>query len=84
MPYLKLPVTNDETCIDDKFLNHMQDGISGAYFTTDRTLTLAPGQNQINQLLSVNMATGDNRALPIAAAEVDTIVGNIDILLKTI
>lgn len=79
MAYLKLPVINDETCIDDKFLNHMQDGIAGAYFTTDTTLILGE-----NKTLSVNMATGDKRWLPIKAAEVDTIVGNIDILLKTI
>ena len=48
-------------------------------FTTDKTLTL-----NTDNVLSVNMSTAKDRSLPIKAADVDVIVGNIDVLLKTI
>ena len=47
-------------------------------FTTDETLTLKNG------ILSVNTATETYRALPIKAADVDVMVGNIEVLLETI
>lgn len=48
-------------------------------FTTDKTLTL-----NTDNVLSVNMSTAKDRSLPIKASDVDVIVGNIDVLLKTI
>ncbi len=48
-------------------------------FKTDKTLTLSE-----DGVLSVNLATDKDRALPITASEVDVTVGNIEILLKTI
>lgn len=83
MPYLKLPVINDETCIDDKFLNHMQDGIANAYFTTDNTLTLSGGKLLVNTVGKANDSTADN-SLPITAAAVNVVLGNIDALLETV
>ena len=53
---------------------------SGISFTVDETLTLE------NSVLSVNTTDtieGDN-TLPITSAAVNTVVGNIDILLQTI
>jgi hypothetical protein len=52
---------------------------SGVDFTTDDTLTLKNG------VLSVNTADKvEDNTLPITAAAVNTTVGNIEILLKTI
>ena len=48
------------------------------YIATDKTLTLENG------VLRVNIATEKDRTLPISAASVDVIVGNIDVLLQTI
>lgn len=79
MAYQPHTLVDNETVLDAKLIGEMEDGIAGAYFTTDTTLILGE-----NKTLSVNMATGDKRWLPIKAAEVDTLVGNIDILLKTI
>lgn len=59
-------------------LNRMEEGIQGAYFTTDNNMTLDKGK------LSVNFATDTNRTLPISAEQVDRIVGNIEILLETV
>jgi hypothetical protein len=84
MAYQPHTLVDHETVLDARLIGEMEAGIAGAYFTTDTTLKLSSGQNQTNQVLSVNMATGDKRWLPITAAEVDTLVGNIDILLKTI
>lgn len=52
---------------------------SGVNFITDETLTLNNG------VLSVNMAHEvEDKTLPISAAAVNTTVGNIEVLLKTI
>lgn len=79
MAYQPHTLVDNETVLDAKLIGEMEDGIAGAYFTTDETLSLGG-----NKMLSVNMATGNKRWLPIKAAEVDALVGNIDILLKTI
>lgn len=65
-------VDDSGTRLDDK-LNGMSS------FTTDNTLTLSA-----KRVLSVNMATADDRTLPIKASDMDAVVGNIGVLLKTI
>lgn len=75
--YTKLPLADGDV-LTAQDLNHMQDGIAGAYFKTDKTLTLSGG------VLKVNTATDTDRTLPISAASVDVVVGNIEVLLETI
>jgi hypothetical protein len=78
MAYVPKLLEDKKTVINKELLDYMQDGISGAYFTTDRTL------KKEAQVLSVSLATANDRTLPITAAEVDTVVGNIEVLLNTI
>ena len=78
MAYEKRHLIDGETVIDKDLLDHMQDGIADAYFGTDSTLKLEGGN------LSVNTATETDRSLPITAADVDVVVGNIKAILETI
>ena len=56
-------------------------GSGGITFTTDETLTLTP-----EGVLKVNTAkeVQKDNTLPVTSAAVDTVVGNINILLETI
>ena len=78
MSYNKLTFKDGETPLDKTLFDHMQDGISNAYFGTDGNLTLSEGR------LSVNLATETDRSKPITAADVDVVVGNIKAILETI
>lgn len=51
----------------------------GIYFETDETLTLENGVLSVNTVDKVGAST-----LPVTAAAVDTVVGNIEVLLGTI
>ena len=54
-------------------------GGGGVYFETDETLTLKDGVLGVNTAKEVGAST-----LPVTAAAVDTVVGNIEVLLGTI
>lgn len=55
-----------------------EDAAGNVILRTDETLKLEDG------VLSVNLATEEDRSLPITAADVDVVVGNIKVILETI
>ena len=82
-------ISNVRDIIGDNTLETVAQTLTGAIneineiaktinFRTDKTLTFSDG------FLSVNTATKEDRDLPIKAADVDVVVGNIEILLETI
>ena len=83
MAYQPHTLVDNETVLDAKLIGEMEDGIAGAYFTTDNTLTLSEGKLRVKTVNKANDSTADN-SLPITAAAVNVVLGNIDALLKTV
>lgn len=73
----------DGEVLKAEHLNQMQQGIEGAYFTTDSTLSLDSGVLKVKTVNKANDDSADN-TLPITAAAVNVAIGNIDVLLKLI
>lgn len=80
--YTKLPLADGDV-LTAQDLNHMQDGIAGAYFKTDKTLTLSGGVLKVNTVDDMDDDTAD-KTLPITASAVEVTVGNINAILETI
>lgn len=83
MAYQKHELIDNQTLIDAKLLGEMEDGIAGAYFTTDKTLTLSGGKLSVNTVDDMYDDTAD-KTLPITASAVEVTVGNINAILETI
>lgn len=82
MAYQRQTFTNN-TVLYAEQLNHMEEGIAGAYFETDGALSLEGGVLKVKTVNKVNSDTADN-TLPITAAAVNAAIGSIDVLLKLI